>query len=276
MSYKSLLVHVDSTPRAAARLNIAIALARRFEAHLTALFVAPDPLPMFAMAGDVPSNLLALDVESAAKQARATFENLTSAAGMANVEWREAIGAPIDDLCLHARYHDLVVVGQADPQQMADGLTPDLPQNLALAARRPVLVIPYTGSFETVWKHALVGWNARPEAIRAVTDALPLLKLASRTTVLSVNPEIGSRLHGEQPGADLALYLARHGVRAEASTVTAYNDDAGNVLLSRAADLGADLIVMGAYGHSRLRELVLGGATRTILQSMTVPVLLSH
>ena len=106
----------------------------------------------------------------------------------------------------------------------------------------------------------LVAWNASREATRAVNDALPLLEAAAKVTVLVVNPAVGMRGHGEVPGADMALHLARHGVRAEASALTSHDVEIGALLLSQAAELEADLIVMGAYGHSRLRELVMGGA----------------
>jgi len=145
---------------------------------------------------------------------------------------------------------------------------------LALGVGRPVLIVPRYGTFETVGERVLVAWNGSREATRAVHDALPLLKLASSVTVLSIDPEhdTGDRI----PGADIALHLARHGVAAEGMSTVGLDISVGDLLLSRAADLGADLIVMGAYGHSRVRELVLGGATRHILQHMTVPVLMSH
>jgi nucleotide-binding universal stress UspA family protein len=137
-----------------------------------------------------------------------------------------------------------------------------------------VLVVPRYGTFDTVGERVLVAWNGSREATRAVHDALPILKLATKVTVLSIDPErdTGDRI----PSADIALHLARHGVAAEGTSTVGLDISVGDLLLSRAADLGADLIVMGAYGHSRMRELVLGGATRHILQHMTVPVLMSH
>jgi nucleotide-binding universal stress UspA family protein len=191
-------------------------------------------------------------------------------------EWRAREGEAGEVAVLHARYADLAIVGQRDPDDEALGSTGDLPERIALAAGRPVLVVPYAGTFAAVGQRVLVAWNAGREATRAVNDALPLLEGAAKVTVLAVNPGGGIHGHGDVPGADIALHLARHGVRAEASALTSGDVDVGALLLSQAADLDADLIVMGAYGHSRLRELVLGGATREILRSMTVPVLLSH
>jgi nucleotide-binding universal stress UspA family protein len=148
--------------------------------------------------------------------------------------------------------------------------------NVMLASGRPVLAIPYAGQFEQIGERVLVAWNASREATRAVNDALPLLMGAKAVTILAVNPKHGIEGHGDVPAADIALHLARHGVKAEAAHTIAKDISEGDALLSYAADLGADLIVAGGYGHSRAREMVFGGATRTLLQEMTVPMLLSH
>jgi nucleotide-binding universal stress UspA family protein len=137
-----------------------------------------------------------------------------------------------------------------------------------------VLLIPYAGDFPAVGKRVLVAWNAGREATRAITDAIPILREAQQVDVIAFNPKDAP--HGEVPGADVGLYLARHGIKVNVSQQTAEDVDVGNQLLSRAADLDVDLIVMGAYGQPRMKELVLGGATRTVLKSMTVPVLMSH
>ncbi len=137
-------------------------------------------------------------------------------------------------------------------------------------------MIPYTGTYPRIGRRVLVAWNASREATRAVTDAMPFLEHAGLVTVLTANARTTDMGHGDLPGADIALHLARHGVRAEAAPTHSGDVDVGEWLLSRAADLEVDLMVMGAYGHSRLRELVMGGATRSILQHMTVPVLFSH
>jgi nucleotide-binding universal stress UspA family protein len=145
-----------------------------------------------------------------------------------------------------------------------------------MQAGRPVLVYPYAGKFDAAPKHVLISWNASREATRAVTDAIPFLRAAQKVTVLAINPKTSAEGHGDIPAADIALYLSRHGVKAEAMADPAVQIDIGNYLLSRAADLSVDMIVMGAYGHARMRELVFGGVTQTIMREMTVPVLLSH
>ena len=145
-----------------------------------------------------------------------------------------------------------------------------------LSAGRPALVVPDIGAGKTLGRRVMIAWDTGREAARAVNDALPILQQAEAVTVLSVNPRPGIDLHGEEPGADIALHLTRHGVKVEVQRTQVEEINIGDTILSRLADLGSDLLVMGAYGHSRLREVVLGGVTRTLLESMTVPVLMSH
>jgi len=276
MSYKTILVHIDPGKRCSARVEVAIRLARQYDAHLVALHaIAPFEPPGYVMAEMGPALIETQKHAAAAEMVRAEgeFTKQTSAAGFRNIEWRTAIDDPVDAMTLHARYADLIVIGQtgsSDRSNIAD----DFPERLVLAAGRPVLILPSAGSFPSVGKRILVAWNPSREATRAVTDAIPLLQLADKVHVMAVNPRRGE--HGRVPGADIGLYLARHGVRVEVKTDNGAEIDVGNELLSRAADLDADLIVMGGYGHSRLKEWVLGGATRTILESMTAPVLMSH
>ena len=190
-------------------------------------------------------------------------------------EWRLAEGITAELVALHARYADLAVIGQADP---AAGAAPDAGVLSAaiFESGRPVLVVPYAGSFATVGERVLVGWNAGREATRAVHDALPLLAKANSVTITAVNPRVGLGAHGEEPGADIARHLARHGVMVAVEHTVAPEIGASDILLNRASELSADLLVVGAYGHSRLREFLLGGVTRSLLREMTVPVLLSH
>jgi nucleotide-binding universal stress UspA family protein len=284
MSYKDLLVVLDSEASARGRVDLAVALAELFAAHLTALY----PLPNQSLAFP-PSHLGYFDptmlapffddlrqrARDAADAMRATFEEAARLRGVA-AEWREIPEGLEDDPAVHARYADLTILGQVDPDGGEAEVLRPRPEQVALASGRPILVVPYAGRFETVGRRVLIGWNASREAARAVNDALPLLAAAEIVTVLTIDPREGPDEHGELPGADIALHLARHGVKAEIERTVSTGLGVGEVLLSRAADLGADLVVMGAYGHSRVRELLLGGATRSLLQSMTVPVLMSH
>ena len=188
-------------------------------------------------------------------------------------EWRAGSGDLASVIGTHARYADLAVMGQAAEDDEADD--PELPTVVATVTGRPVLIVPRAGRFGETGKRVLVCWNASREATRAITDAMPILQRADRVTVLAVNPsdEAG---HGAVPGADISHYLARHGVRAEANRTYADDIDVADAILSRASDLGCDLIVMGAYGHSRVREWIFGGVTRSIMRTMTRPVLISH
>ena len=154
-------------------------------------------------------------------------------------------------------------------------MLPDFPEYIVMNSGRPVLIIPYTGDFTTVAKRPLISWDASRESTRAVTDAIPILKRAELVQVAIFNSKVQSDAHGEQPGADIALFLARHGVKVEVS-VHKTSTDIGNALLSLSHDLDSDMIVMGGYGHSRLREMIMGGVTRTVLESMTIPVFMSH
>jgi nucleotide-binding universal stress UspA family protein len=149
-------------------------------------------------------------------------------------------------------------------------------ENLLIYSGRPVLVVPYIGTGERIGRTVTVAWDAGREAARAVADAMPLLERAEKVHVLVVDPRPSADGHGEEPGADLALHLARHGVKAEVNRTEANDIGTGDVILSWLSDADSDLLVMGAYAHSRLRELVLGGVTRRILDGMTVPVLMSH
>ncbi|MDN3575434.1 universal stress protein [Chitinimonas viridis] len=278
MSYRNILVQVDSGPHAAARIRFALHLAQAHEAHLTGLFVAPSPyINVMEPGGGAGSVYYAIheDIERAAIQARELFERLTQQHPNQS-SWHQQIGVPAEAICLHARYQDLVVMGQHDPASPADGLPATLLQDVAMACGRPVLAVPHAGSFPTLDQHAMVAWNGSREATRALTDALPLLRRAKKVTVLIVNASMDPGVHGQLPGADVGLYLARHGVEVEVVKDTAFSRDIGEVLLTVAADRQVDLLVMGLYGHSRLREMVMGGASRTMLEAMTVPVLMSH
>ena len=260
MAYKDMLVVVDDHPNARERIALAADIAERFDAHLAGLWVSlvwEPQLPHPAIA------------------ARALFEEVVGERRV-SAEWRSATGFPVDIAAVQARYADLVVLGQLDPGDPQARVNSPRPEDIALSAGRAILVIPYVGNYGPIGQHILVAWDASREATRAVNDAMPFLTTASSVTVIMVDPVSNREEHGDVPGADIALHLARHGVNARVEATVSGGVGIGEVLLSRASDLCADLLVMGAYGHSRVRELVLGGATRTVLNRMTLPVLMSH
>jgi nucleotide-binding universal stress UspA family protein len=281
MSYKDLLVVLDSDAASRGRIALAAALAERFASHLVGLYPLPIPQAPRHLGYYDPALLdpffreLRAQAQEVSDKEREAFEHAASLRGL-SAEWRVVDEGPQSDPALHARYVDLTILGQLDPDRGDVDLVRPRPEHVTLASGRPILVVPYAGRFETVGRRVLIGWNATREATRAVNDAMPLLAAAEMVTVLTIDAREGPDAHGELPGADISLHLARHDVKAEVERTVSAGIPAGEVLLSRAADLGADLLVIGAYGHSRVRELLLGGATRSILQSMTVPVLMSH
>jgi nucleotide-binding universal stress UspA family protein len=277
MNYKTILVHLDAGKRVGERLAIAKRFAEALDAHLTGLFALSAPrIPSYALAeaGPVVIEAEARYRTEASRDVEQAFRAAT--AGLArSAEFRSTMRDALAAMQLSARYADLVVIGQPEPEAGA-GLADDFAEELVLSAGRPVLFVPYAGTFPEVGRRVLIAWNAGREAARAVTDALPVLARASTVQVVAFDPRKGDADHGDIPGADIALTLARHGVKVSVAQQQSDDVDVGNQILSRAADMQADLIVMGAYGHSRLRELVLGGVTRTLLDTMTVPVLMSH
>jgi nucleotide-binding universal stress UspA family protein len=279
MALKQILVTLEPGPALERRLLRAADLALAHEAHLIGLSVL-EPLNL---AGYFAPGLQAVvEVEERHQQAAAAaarkieleFQSVCSRLGISS-EWRLAEGDPGEIATQHARYADLTITGQVNPESPPPGGGAALPERLALTSGRPVLVVPYVGRYEAIGSHVLVAWNRTREAVRAVHDALPILQKARRVTVLSINPE-QSDPRPNPPGSDMGVHLARHGITVETSYTVAKDIAVGSAILSRAADFSADLIVMGCYGHSRFRELVMGGASREILRHMTVPVLMSH
>jgi nucleotide-binding universal stress UspA family protein len=285
VALKDILVHLDNGSRGEARLNLAVALARRHGAHLTGLYAADIPKAEFFYGATLP--LMGAGVEDVVRRMRTDAAAASSGVEAAfrdrirrddiPGEWRFVEGNVPATVALHARYADLTVVGQPNPYDPKQEANQDaIVVTPLMSSGRPILIVPYAGNFPQIGDHVLVAWNASREAARAVNDALPLLESAKKVTILAVNPWRRIAGHGEVPAADIALHLARHGVKAEAAHTVAKDIADGEALLSYAADIGVDLIVAGGYGHSRAREMVFGGVTRTLIEEMTVPVFLSH
>ena len=281
MSYKDLLVVLDAASDTPDRIELAVGLAESFAAHLTGLYPVPSPeLPRAAGYADLAAlepiyRELRARAMAQAEETRTVFEAAARRCGVA-IEWRAPDDGEEAAPALHARYADLTILGQRNPAGDDAAWARPRPEHVTLASGRPVLVVPFAGRFATLGRRVVVAWDASREAARAVADAMPLLAAAEGVTVLAVDPEVGPAAQGELPGTDIALHLARHGVKVQIERTVSAGVPIGEVLLSRLADFGADLLVMGAYGHSRARELLLGGATRSILASMTAPVLMSH
>ena len=280
MVYKTILMHCNDRRRIAALLTPTVRLAEAFQSHLIGLSIVP---PISVVAGGVPgAPPFTIDAHcqlyrEQSPAMRTAFEETVRGRGMA-AEWidDDAGGYSVAEYALpHARTADLVVASQTDPEwALTDWL--DIPDRLAMESGRPVLIVPNTGAREEIGEKVLVAWNGRREAARAVFDALPILERAKSVKVVWINPRTERETAGDVPALDIGAALARHGVRCEATEVTRPRENAGKVLLDCAREGGADLLVMGCYGHTRLRELVFGGASRYVLSHMSIPVLMSH
>jgi nucleotide-binding universal stress UspA family protein len=276
MSYKTILVYLNDSRRAEAILEPAVYLAERNNAHLIGLHVfasvpaPPVPVPYGA---DIVKAVAAAQ-QKETEEIAATFARMTAGRQLV-AEWRAAKGPRVDPTSAvleHSRTADLVITGQTDPDWEVTPLT-DIAEHLALSSGRPVLVIPYVGRYPTPGRNVVVSWKASRESARAVFDALPLLKQAEQVQILEVGEGGAS---GVSVDSTVAVTLARHGIKPSVRTSVIGDISVGDEILSRLTDMGADLLVMGAYGHSRMRELVLGGVTRHIARHMSVPTLFSH
>lgn len=280
MAYKTILAHLDESPRAAERIRIAADLALLEDAHL--IGAAMTGVSRHVYKNDVvdtrdPHLALHLDVlREQAKRALPAFETTVEQMGVTSFETRVVDDEAGDGLSLAARYSDLVVIGQTDPDVPLRDARPNLPAYVVMHAARPVLIVPYAGRFDRVGHHVLIAWDGSIQATRAVRNAMPFLERANIVSVAVINSPPITHVHGEEPGADLALYLAHRGIHVHVLPLTAGHRGVGATLLSTAADLPCDLIVMGSYGHTRVQEIILGSVTRAVLDTMTMPVLMSH
>lgn len=279
MTYETILLHLDEPDRVSGMMEAGCALARKFESHLTGLMVY---VPVVVAAGATASygpEIVAAHREEWEADAAKMEERFRQ--GCANqsfaAEWRivdggyQPMASTVAQQCGTA---DIVVVSQG--AELVGLGRDDLPERVVLEGGRPVLVIPRAGHYSTIGERVLVAWNGKREATRAIFDALPLLKRAQDVKVIAVESG-GKGDDVDFPAAEISAALARHGVKVEAArTVLEGGASIGNELLNRVSDEGRDMLVMGCYGHSRMREFVFGGVTRDILANMTVPVLLSH
>lgn len=277
MSYKTILVHADLSRHAPGRIRLAAGIARAQGAHLIGVAMTGISRYVYGEGGiDLRHTVAAGFIDTLnehARQALDQFSAIAQECGVASYEAQLMRDDPEGALVLLARFADLVVLSQTDPAQPVPGIVRDLPEFVMLNAARPVLIVPYAGVHERFDGHALVAWDGSLEASRALGNALPLLQHASAVTVVQYDTAGTGELAAQ--AGQLTAWLGRHGIKADVHEQR-IAIDAGNALLSAAADLHADLLVMGGYGHTRFRELVLGGATRTVLDTMTLPVLMSH
>ncbi len=280
MTFKTILVHVHDTRRAKHLLETVVPLANAMDAHLVGLSVLPPYVVIPSMDGagttvTVDQHRMAYEQEMV--QLKSIFEAATSGRA-ARSEWREAdagFTTAAGTIIEQSRAADLVVACPQDPAWIYSPML-EAPDRIVIESGRPLLLVPDKAGFTMPPKRVTVAWNARREAARAIADALPLLRRAEDVNVLWINAESERQTAGDLPAAEICTMLARHDVKCRATQATAIGGDVGSELLRQAAAFGSDLLVMGCYGHSRLREFVLGGASRHILQHARIPTLLSH
>jgi nucleotide-binding universal stress UspA family protein len=275
MTYKTILVHLAHDRAHMTRLKVGIALASRYQAHLVALYIAtPVSMPAEIAGRAASAAYIAEATDAAREHADHVHAEIEQQCGREKLswEWLTAEGDHLDILGLHSRYADLAVVSHSRAELIEDRVVFHVPEHLPLVASCPVIVLPTEGEPRPVEEHVMIAWKECKEAACAAASALPILQRADRVTVLTVLPAEREDL----PGHRLAEYLARHGVKVNEVNDIDGGGNVGEVILAHARQVKASLVVMGAYGHSRLREMVLGGVTRHVLGHLAVPVLLAH
>lgn len=280
MTPRTFVISLNDTDNLDYLLTTCSQLAARNDAHVIGVYVIPS-VEVYAVYGGIAM----ADVVDAqrqrylamGKQVREKFERAMSLNSL-SYEWREldaltsSIGREFVQQC---RFADLAIIAQVVANESC-GVEPSFAEYVVMEAGRPVLLVPRGKAFETIADKVLIGWNGAREAARACFDVLPLLPENADVSIVWVDPQKQRSLAGNVPGAELAATFARHNINVTAEPMPTADADAGRALLARVEDVGADLLVMGAYGHSRVREFVFGGATEHVLNNTTVPVLMSH
>jgi nucleotide-binding universal stress UspA family protein len=273
-----VVVFIDGRTESAGILEFAGLIAEEHGARLISVFMQPEPTVTPAATFARGKGMLRVSevhraqLERIEADHRALFENIVRRHGIRS-EWR-SLPYLSSEVGVHAYYADLVVIGRPEPAGQT-ARPPGLAESLVLSSGRPIIVFPPRSAVSRV-RRILVGWNARRESIRAVADAAPLLARAEVVEVLVVDPERHPSGHGQEPGADIARHLARHGGQVGVRRLSSGKEEVGRLLLSQAAAFSADLLVMGAYGHSQISEWMFGSVTRTVLREAGLPVLMSR
>ena len=280
---KTVTVFLDASPSGRHRAVHAVALAQRWDAHVIGVHVVfagvrlHPPSESWAIgerafqAVIAHEKRLCTDAEAVAAQVSEHFQGLCTRWNVAGELRRIDSDQPAQETILNALHSDLVIVGHPEPNGLADNVTLE---TILFASGVPLLVLPNAWLGEAIGNNVLIGWDAGRKARRAILDAMPFLVDSQAVTMLVVDPSRGHR-HGKEPGADIARQLARHGVHLTVERVMSNGSSIAEVIFAHAIQGGSDLLVLGAYGHSRLRELLLGGTTQTLLAQMPVPALFS-
>jgi nucleotide-binding universal stress UspA family protein len=274
---KDIIVNLSVTKEGSVVGKYAVSVAAALQAHLTGVAFIYDPVVPISGAGYIPAEVIETQREDNETAAEAAIKSFTAAADQAGISAEPlttsaSLAGASDQFARMARRFDLAIVGQAQPE--VSSMEQIIGETTLFESGRPMIMVPYIQKAPFKTDNVMVCWDGSRTAARAVADAIPIIHNSGRVEIVIVASERGKQ--DEIEGADIGQHLARHGLKVDVHRISGGNIDVGDALLSHAADSSADLMVMGGYGHSRLREFVLGGVTRSIFESMTVPVLLSH
>lgn len=274
---KDIIVNLSVTKEGSIVGQYAVSVAAALQAHLTGIAFIYDPVVPISGAGYIPAEIIETqreDNETAADAAIKSFNAAADRAGISNevLMTNAGLAGAGDQFARMARRFDLAIVGQ--PQPDISSVEQIIGETTLFESGRPVIIVPYIQKSPFKNDNVMICWDGSRPAARAVADALPIIGKSGHVEIVIVASERGKQ--DEIEGADIGQHLARHGLKVDVHRISGGNIDVGDALLSHAADSGADFMVMGGFGHSRLREFILGGVTRSIFESMTVPVLLSH
>jgi nucleotide-binding universal stress UspA family protein len=274
---KDIIVNLSVTKEGSVVGKYAVSVAAALEAHLTGVAFIYDPVVPISGAGYIPAEVIEIQREDNETAADAAIKSFTAATDQAGISaepliTNASLAGAGDHFARMARRFDLAIVGQAEPE--ISSMEQIIGETTLFESGRPMIMVPYIQKAPFKTDNVMICWDGSRTAARAVADAIPIIRKSGRVEIVIVTNERGKE--DEIEGADIGQHLARHGLKVDVHRISGGNIDVADALLSHAADSGADFMVMGGYGHSRLREFVLGGVTRSIFESMTLPVLLSH
>lgn len=280
MSFRSATVFVDPSAASDKRLETAIALASTANAHLDAVALLVEPSFNYVAGAEIAIETWSQQVSElrgqAAEIAKAAQSKIAAAGLGGGARGDTAILGGLSEMAaLHARYCDIAIVGQPADDE-TEGLTQEVLDGVLFSSGRPALVVPTGGAADADFGRIVIAWDGGKPATRAVNDALPFLTAAKAVSLTLIDPRPATGRVGEEPGAEIARQLAHHDVKVEIDRLPAMGKSVAEALLEHARDTGAGMIVMGGYGHSKLREALIGGVTRDMLRSAGVPILMSH
>jgi nucleotide-binding universal stress UspA family protein len=274
---KDIIVNLSVTKEGSVVGKYAVSVAAALEAHLTGVAFIYDPVVPISGAGYIPAEVIEIQREDNETAADAAIKSFTAATDQAGISaepliTNASLAGAGDYFARMARRFDLAIVGQAEPE--ISSMEQIIGETTLFESGRPMIMVPYIQKAPFKTDNVMICWDGSRTAARAVADAIPIIRKSGRVEIVIVASDRGKQ--DEIEGADIGQHLARHGLKVDVHRISGGNIDVGDALLSHAADSSADFMVMGGYGHSRLREFVLGGVTRSIFESMTLPVLLSH